>query len=212
MKSGKKAGRLTILLIFISHWSCYEFNSLQTARLLSKNEINIMPDYCSMYYTYKERYKHISNNIGFQLGYGFSNSYNAIIRYSRIRFSEYDVGYNYLNIDSKFCLIKNRIAISAPVGLYFGRAVDFTESVNVQPTIYLTFQLNRFLDVTVAPKYIIYIPSLEGLGAVNANLAIHFFGRKITLIPEIGFACTPDLQDRFGYWSIGIAYQQPLSL
>jgi hypothetical protein len=190
--------------------SCYEFSSLQTARLLSLKEISIAPQFSSMYYSYKIKYQHATNNYGFQAGYGFSNSYNASVRYSRIQFKEYDAGYNYLSIESKCKVVQNSIAASLPIGIYFGRNADIAKSVNIQPTVFFTLPATKYCDITLAPKYVLFLPSFEGIRAININVAVYWRKWHIAFIPEIGFASTSDLRDRFGYYSVGIAFQDAL--
>jgi hypothetical protein len=199
---------LVLVPIFIFIFSCYEFSSLQSAKILGKNEISIVPEYSSVYYTHTDKYAQASNNIGVQLAYGFSNSFNGIIRYSRIELDGYDVGYNFAGFEPKFNLVSGNLAFSLPLFLYYGQDVEFTESINIEPTLFITIPINKRIDVTLAPKYVVFLHSRQGIAALDINFAFSFMNEKVTLFPEIGYAFMPDLKDRFGYWSIGVAFKQ----
>jgi len=193
-----------IISLFLNN--CFELSSLQSAKLLAKNKLNIMPEYSSVMYTHTGKLKQISNSFGFQCGYGLMNSFNIFIKYARLEIPEYTVGYNYLCVEPKFRLIKNSIAFSMPLCCYFGENIDFIESGNVQPTFYYTCSINNWIDITIAPKAVIFFPSFNNILVVNINTGIHLFSDKLQLMPEIGYGFKLNSKDQFLIGNIGIGF------
>lgn len=196
------------LLLFCD---CFVFNALQSAKLLSKNELAITPEYASVLYAHSDNLKEVSNSFGLQCGYGFSGFFNLYARYSRLQLSDYGVGYNYFSIDPKFRLLKDIIAFSLSTGFYFGHDVDCSNSVNLAPSLFFTHTINKYVDLTVAPELIVFFPSFSTLAAVNANVGIHCFSDRILVVPEVGYAVRPRAGDRFFYLSVGMTYKTVLA-
>ena len=192
------------LLLFCD---CFVFNTLQSAKLLSKNELAIAPECATVLYTHSNNLKEASNSLGLQCGYGFSGFFNLYARYSRLQLSDYGVGYNYISIDPKFRLLEDVIAFSLPAGFYFGEDVDYSNSVNLAPSLFFTFTINKYVDLTAAPELIMFLPSFSTLAAVNANACIHCFSNRILVVPEVGYAVRPHAGDRFFYLSVGMTYK-----
>jgi hypothetical protein len=198
--------KIFFALLFLFFCGCFEYASLQTARMLSPHEIYIMPEYGPVGYTHSRKFNKVSNNVGFQFGYGISNSFNVFAQINRIQLCDYNMGYNFLSINSKFKIIKDRLAFSLPVCLYFGRYIESSETAHIQPTLYFTTMVNKYFDITLSPKYIVHFPSFQTIIAINGNVGIHFFNERISFVPEIGYASNPDAKDRFLYGNLGLGY------
>jgi len=207
----RKSGVLAFAVLFLLLNNCFEFSSLQSAKLLARNEVTIMPEYSSVMYTHTGDFKSVSNSIGFQCGYGLTNSFNGYVTYARLEIPEYNVGYNYFCMEPKFGLIKNSMAFSLPICAYFGENVGFLESVNSEPTLYCTYSVNNVFDITVAPKTVVFFPSFKTILAINFNTGIHLFSNKVLLVPEMGYGFNPTGKDQFIIGNFGVGFKYSFS-
>lgn len=171
----------------------------------------ILPEYSGTQYFNHAKSHIASQNIGLIVGYGFRDNYNCILRYSRVELQEFDVGYNYSTIESKFKIYEQNISFSIPISFYYGKNIEFTETINFQPTLYLTAYWGDYCNITFSPKYIVFVRSLQTIVAANLNCGIDLLDKRITLIPEFGYAFTQDLQEHFGSYGFGVEYKMKLS-
>jgi len=189
---------------------CLTFDTLQSAKLLSKGDISVVPKYSLVTYTHTGAPGIESDNFGLLCGVGLTPRFNVYAKYDRLQLYAYDVGYNFLDVEPKFAILKDRIALSLPVGFYFGKDIEYDRSLDIQPTLFLTYTFNRVLDCTIAPKVVVFVPSFTSvtlITLVSANMGIHCLSDKIVIVPELGYAAKPWAMDRFFYGSIGIAYR-----
>jgi hypothetical protein len=206
-----KLMKILIAAFFPVFANCFVFSSLQSAKLLARNEISILPEYSSVLYTHVSDLEHVSNVFGFQGGFGLTNSFNLFIHYDRIQLTRYEVGYNYTSLDFKISLMKNTLALSMPVCLYFGKNIEFSGSIHAQPTLFFTYPINSRINITVAPKAVVFLPSFKNILALNINTGLSCFSDRITIIPEIGYGFKPYGKDQFLFGSFGIAFNSKIT-
>lgn len=194
-----------LLLSGLIFCNCYEFTSHQSARLLNTREVSVITEYSPVFYTHARHFSPTSQNFGFQVSYGISNTINVSTHYSRIQLTDYPVGYNFLSFSPIFGILKDRLAISFPLDIYFGENIELSDAGHIQPTLYFTQTINSYLEVTVSPKYILFVPSCIQMLALNGTIHLHL-PHDISLIPEFGYARKPFSSDRFIYCGIGLEF------
>ncbi|MFC1887931.1 hypothetical protein ACFLYK_03890 [Candidatus Cloacimonadota bacterium] len=187
---------------------CYTYSNFQSAKLLVKGKYEITPSYSSVSFANDGQSQEMSDNFGVQLGYGLSDNVNVRFRFENIA-PEYDgiSSYNFVAIEPKFSLIKDRSAFSLPIGFFTGSDVDDSETIQIHPTVHLTFPLSENFDLNFAPKFLIFLDedADDGLIALNAGLGFSTYSNKIVIRPEIGYLWDPGEEGHFFSWGLGIS-------
>jgi hypothetical protein len=180
--------------------------SYDSAKTLDKGQIEIQGAY-SKYYAPRDSLglTLINNNFGFSLGYGITDKYTLKLRYEFITpsslFKEIfnDKNYSdvfsmsYFEINNKFQLAKNNLAISLPLGVYKYNKSSLGAGFGLfsfDPRLYITlFRPTNVFDLTIIPKAHILFGS--GGGGVFPGLSVGMgFSSNLdrwAIRPEIGF-------------------------
>jgi len=185
--------------------SCFVLNGYQTAHLIKKNEIEITPSATLNEYTNVHRYDVPTGTYGLRLTYGISEKFNLMSAYHFLQIKDY-LHYNNIDLIFKFRLIEEKLAINVQTNFYFGQNVETTESVNLQSALLYTRTVSNSISLTLAPKCILFIPSLHAMYSVNANAKFNINSLNISIIPEIG--CTYIKSENYPiiHGGIGISY------
>jgi hypothetical protein len=185
---------------------CFTSSSLQSARMLGEGEIELTPSYSSQNLSFDGNSERIAHQYGAQLGIGMSKNFNARIRYERIDWDENigDTGYNFIAIEPKIGVVKDAIAISMPIGMWFGEMVEENESFQFHPSLHLTKIVTPVLELNGSAKMLIFTEDFEDLIALNIGLGV---GNpdQIVIRPEIGWLFSPGDDGHYFHWSIGFS-------
>lgn len=157
----KNPAILSILIPVLVSGCFAPLNSVfDNATLPQKNELRILGNYSGYYGPDNEEgLIHLNDNLGFSLGYGFSDNLNLNFRYEHLDVKyEYDFWginfasekVNYFGIGSKINLKKNKLALGVPVGIYF--ADGEYVGIILDPMLYVTFRLSSKFEFNAIPK------------------------------------------------------------
>jgi hypothetical protein len=181
--------------------------SYDSAKTLDKGQLEIQGAY-SRYYAPNDSLPStlINTNWGFSLGYGITNRYTLKFRYEYISPSNifkdvFDTkdfnklfSLSYFEINNKFQLRKDNLALSIPIGAYFfNRSVSeggFGLLMSVDPRFYLSFfRSTNVFELSIIPK--VHIIFGSGAGAFNPGLSLGMgFSsdlNKWAIRPELGY-------------------------
>jgi len=198
------------LLFLLS--SCFApLNSVyDTAKLLEKKETRISANY-SKYYGSEEflsDFVNLNDNFGFSLGYGLSDKFNISCRYEYLKIKlgsieifnetvEMDNDLNYFEIGCKIRLIKDKLALGIPVGLYNWEGTSF---ISIDPRLYFTIRKSDKFDFSVIPKTHIFIDDgVNLLPGLSLGIGLSNNLDKWAIRPEVGF-------DGYLNFGIGVNY------
>lgn len=198
----------TVLLVLL--YGCFApVNSVyDTARLLDKKESRIGINY-SRYYgsdfdltdENDESFKNLNNNYGFSFGYGISDNFNLSFRYEYLKIKyeieifdmSFDNFLNYFEIGCKIKLLKEKLALGLPVGLY---NYEGGLTASIDPRIFFTVGISDKFDFTVIPKVHVLIGDDIGLyPGLSLGMGLSSNMDRWAIRPEIGYD---------GYFNFGV--------
>lgn len=190
----------------LSTAGCYTYSSLQSARLVDEGEVEITPSYSSQNYSFGGNSDRVAHQYGVQMGIGLAENFNGRIRYERIDWEDIggDAGYNYIAVEPKIGLVKDAVAVSMPVGLWFGEIINEDKSIQIHPSLHLTKIVSPVLELNGSAKMLIFTEDFEDIIALNLGLGI---GNpdQVIIRPEIGWLFSPGDEGYYFHWSIGFS-------
>ncbi len=180
----------------------------ESARMLNKGGLEILGHYSHYSIADAGETNAANNNFGLRLGYGLSDQFDLKVRYERlVPVEEGGGGVNYVDLAPKVQIMKNWIAGTLPIGLYF--AEGDTRYV-ISPRMLFTFPANNNFDATLAAKADIfpqdesnvYLGFQLGVG-ISSNL------QRWALRPELGLMIDPGESGQLWSWGIGLTTTIP---
>jgi len=191
---------LTALLALTVYACAPVFSSLQSAKLVGKDNFETAPHFTSTSFNADNENDHIQNHFGFQLGYGLSDRIDVIARYENIVGTDDNANANVFGIGPKVSLIRDRIAAYIPVGFAFGGDIDGINEFEVQPTVLFTLPVGQFIEINPSAKGII---GDDFYYAFNLGLGFSTNFKKYVIRPEYGMLFNPEESGHYGQFSIG---------
>ncbi len=187
--------------------------SFESARTLSKGQIECMGNYSAYYYnTSSDGTENINNNFGLRIGYGFTDKFDLKLRYEHLNpaqeSNDINININYFSISPRFSLKKDRIAGALGLGKYFYSTNNESSvsSTVISPRIAFGNSSGKTFDITLTTKLDIFPDDHETLWGVNVGCGFSSDLDKWAIRPEIGVM--KDLSD-FGYYTlfnVGVAF------
>jgi len=193
-----KKNLFLIIIVSISLNACFAPVNLtyESARTLKKGEIDLQGNY--------SRYSHLgtdfsgsdnlNNNFGVKIGYGLVDWYTVKLRYERLVLNndfDLDLATNYFELENKFKLLDNNIALGIPIGYYGTVSGDNAGGIfSIDPRIYFSFptKTNKF-EFSLIPKTHIFIFQDEVAFTPGVSLGFGFSSDldKWAFRPEFGY-------------------------
>jgi hypothetical protein len=177
------------------------FSSLQSAKLVGKNNVDVAPHYTSTSSSFDNESEHVQDHFGLQLGYGLSDGVDLVTRYEYIEVADNGGNVNIVGIGPKVNIVRDIMAVYLPVGFAFGGDMDKIDNFEAQPTLLFTLQAGKNVEINPSVKGIIgedffYVAANLGLG-----LSTNF--DKYVIRPEYGLLYNPEEKGHYGQFSIG---------
>ncbi|MDG2244867.1 MAG: hypothetical protein P8L71_00755 [Flavobacteriales bacterium] len=184
-----------------------------SARMLSTKDVDGSASYSNyLLYTTDSTSSAVQQNVSAAVHYGVSEQYNVSLKFenatgeysidSELISFEGTVGYNYFELNNKIGLLKDKIALSLPLGAYqFRGNENVSDFVYVfDPRLLLTIPLKEEkFNLTITPKAHFFIgdvfvgwPGLTIGSEMSSDLS------RWAIHPSIGFD---------GYLSAGIGFR-----
>ena len=165
------------------------------ATIPQKNELRIIGSYSGYYGPdTEEGLVQLNNNLGFSLGYGFSDKFNLNFRYEYLNV-KYESDFwginvaaekvNYFGLSSKINLKKDKIALGVPVGVYFSDGEYF--GVVLDPMLYLTLRTSNKFELNVIPKVHIGTQDISIMPGLSMGLGLSKNLDNWAIRPEVGY-------------------------
>ena len=177
------------------------FSSLQSAKLVGKNNVDFAPHYTSTSSSSDGESEHVQDHFGLQLGYGLSNGVDLVARYEYIDVVDDGGTASIVGIGPKVSLIKDRVATYLPFGFAIGEGVGDFE---FQPTLLFTLQAGKNVEINPSVKGVIG----EGFiyGAANLGLGLSTDFDQYVIRPEYGLLYEPEEKGHYGQFSLGMSF------
>jgi hypothetical protein len=188
---------------------CYVYSAFQGARVLEPGKVSVTPSAAFLSFHDNES-DNMTNNFGVQGAVGLPANLNLGVRYEYMATvdNEYVDGYNYLDFNLKAALIKDVLAISIPVGFFYGEHIEEEESWQINPAVLISAPLMQNLNFNVSGRYLIFLDEdADNLLAFNTGFGIRVPNTGVEFMPEIGFLFNPGEDGNFFHYGLGIGFE-----
>lgn len=204
----RNAGTAAVLAVVLSSSAC-AFSDLQSARLAGPGRWEVTPGYSSTSFSNRGETERVVNQFGVQVATGLTPRVDLRVRYDYIDFvdDDEDEGVGIVGFGPKFGLVKDRLALYAPVGFTFGRDIESSDSWQFQPTVLLTYPVNDHAEITTSGRGVIWLSEddLENLFGANLGLGLSSDLDRWVIRPEVGFLKDPGEEGTLWQWSLGFS-------
>ena len=197
---------ISILLVSFSLQNCAPvFSELQGARTVGKDNVELTPSYSSVSFADEDGSEKVQNEVGIQVALGVSPRVDIRARYEYVWIPDDGGNVSAIGIGPKFSLVKDKLAISLPIGRALGEGTS--ESWEFLPTVLFSLPIKKdILDLNVSPKYIIqFCEECESFLAINAGFSISSNLNEWAIRPEFGLLYNPGESGHYAQFSIGVS-------
>jgi hypothetical protein len=203
----KKPGRGLMVVVLAGMVSACApvFSDLQSAKLVGKGNVELTPSASTVTFSDEDETEHAQTHLGVQVAAGVSDHVDLRARYERV--TAEDEGINVVGFGPKVRLVKDHVAAYLPVGFAFGSDLESDKTWAFHPTLLLTAQPHRLVEVTGSAKYMVPLDEEAGdnLLAFNAGLGLGSDAGRWTLRPEVGILLNPGEDGHFMQYSLGLS-------
>jgi len=212
----KKSPLIILIILFIGLQLLFQsgcapvFSELQSARTVGNGNAEFTPGYSSVSFTEDDGgTQYVQKHIGLQAAYGLAENIDLRLRYEYLWANGEDFKVNVLGFGPKISVLKNRIALYAPVGFAWGEEIgESSETWQFHPTVLFTIPVVDRLDINPSFKMIIpFRKERDNLIAFNLGVGLKL-NEKLILRPEYGVLFNPGEEGRFGQFSIGLSIRK----
>ncbi len=203
---------LCLLVGSISLPGCYSFSTFQSARLLEPGQTSLTPSISRQAFVADGSYDDLWSVADVQLRHGVSSKLDLGIKCSRIGIGD---GYQFIALDPKVGIARERLSFSLPIGFFFGDGVDRSDSYQLHPTLLASERINDLAELNLAFKRIWFLKQgADDFWALNLGARLGPQWKGVSFHPELGVLLDPGLgflwdpadEDFYFQWGLGVAY------
>jgi len=209
--------RLAILILGVAAGAAAclvpPFSELQSAKLAGRGRVELTPHGSMIVSSHEGETDHVQNNFGAQAALGVANFMDLRLRYEYLHHpdsgGDYEDGFSghVLGFGPKFSLVKDRLAVSLPVGFAFGEGLDIEETWQFHPTVLITFPVSNGFEINTSAKALIPLRGEQNtLYAANLGLGFSPDLRRWAVRPEVGILFDTDGDGFYLHFSLGLTY------
>jgi hypothetical protein len=179
--------------------------AFQDARLVGPGRAEITPNASATLVSFGGETEHVANNFGVHAVFGLHQRVDVGLGYTRVQvaYEGENQGTNVIGFGPKFGLVKDRVALAAPLGLAVGGGVETSESVTFDPAVLFTIPVSERLDFNPSARLLIpFCEDCETLVGLNVGLGVSSTARRVVFRPEVGLLFNPGASGVI--WSAGL--------
>ena len=187
---------------------CYTFSLFQSARMLPPGHGSITPSLSRQAFIDGDDldYSDGFSVADLQIRYGLEK-WETGFRISRISLED---GYQFLSVDPKIPVVRDRLALFLPTGFYFGEDIDSHESIQIQPAFIASIPFGNSKQLlNLALKGIVPLEE-PGDHLTGINIGFSLTDEEtagMTVHPEIGLFTDPGGNYYF-HWGMGFSFSR----
>ena len=191
---------------------CYSFSTFQSARLLEPGKTSLIPSVSRQAFVADGSYDDLWSVADVQLRHGVSSKLELGIKCSRIGIGD---GYQFIAIDPKVGIARERLSFSLPIGFFFGDGIDRGDSYQLHPTLLASERINELAELNLALKGIWFVKQgADDFWALNLGARLTPKWSDISFHPELGVLLEPGLgflwdpadEEFYFQWGMAVAY------
>jgi hypothetical protein len=175
------------------------------ARLVPPGQVEITPSVSGAGATADGRSEYLVNTFSVQGQVGVHERVNLGGAYARFQPREGVGGINTIAIGARIGLVKDRVAVSLPVGFAVRDDIAVSDTLSMYPAVLFTAPVSRHIDLNPSVRF--FIPLCrecdmeDTLVGFNMGVGLHAAPRLI-IRPEVGFLFHPG--DSGAVWTFGV--------
>lgn len=191
---------------------CYTTGGYDTARLVEPGTYEVVPFYNQSRLTWREDFsigrvdvddEKMANTLGAQVLLPTSDRVNFRLRAEWIDLDGAD--WYAARMGPKFSLLRDRLALDLPLGIYFGEDVDEGESLHALPALIGTLPLSGPLSLSGTLRYHHYFDR-DNNNLLEVDLGAEYRAKPtLALRPEIGWLWMEGADQRYFHFGLGLA-------
>ena len=206
------ASKAVLLIGSISISGCYSFSTFQSARLLDPGQTSLTPSISRQAFVADGRYDDLWSVADPQVRHGVNSKLDLGIKCARIGIGD---GYQFIAIDPKVGIARERLSFSLPIGFFFGDGIDRGDSYQLHPTLLASERINELAELNLALKGIWFVKQgADDFWALNLGARLTPKWSDISFHPELGvlldpgfgFLWDPADEEFYFQWGVGVAY------
>jgi hypothetical protein len=178
---------------------------LQDARMVGEGNVRATAFWSGHNATGEDNEK-LADEYGALLGIGTSDRVEMQIRFDRIAFTDGDGGYQFLSVGPKFGLIRDRLALLVPAGMYFGEDMDGENTVQLQPEVLGSLPVDPRFELNAVGRFILPIDrDLWSWLTLGFGVGLSTDFNRWALLPEVSYSICVDEDEVDPVISYGLA-------
>lgn len=191
----------TLVIVALTASSCVApFTEFQDARLAGPGRLETTAFYSATSASGEGDSQKIQDHYGVQIATGVSETVDLRLRYERVNpesqcdgFVCYSgKGVNVVGGGPKFGLVRDRLALSVPIGTAFGSGVESSQAWQAQPAILGSLIISPAVMVNAAAKAIVWLDrDTDDLLAFTLGAGLNLPSTPLWVRPEIGYLINP---------------------
>jgi hypothetical protein len=179
------------------------FSELQSARLVGPGRTEITPSYSAVFLGEEG---HVQDDLGVQAGFGIAKPIDLRLRYEMLIAD--GALLHAVGVGPKLRVLPDRVALFVPIGFGFGEDVETSETVQVHPTMLLTWPASPTFELNASAKVLVPLAGDQDTGvAFNLGPGLSSDLRRWAARPEIGVLLDPaDSDVVYVHVSFGVTF------
>ena len=175
------------------------------ARLIPPGQVEITPSVSGAGATADGRSEYLLNTFGVQGQVGVHERVNFGMAYARFQPREGNDGINTIAFGARIGLVKDRVAVSLPVGFAVREDVAVSDTLSMYPAVLFTAPVSRHIDLNPSVRFL--IPLCRDCGIedtlVGFNMGVGLRASpRLIIRPEVGFVVNPG--ESGVVWTFGV--------
>jgi hypothetical protein len=175
------------------------------ARLLPPGQVEITPSVSGAGATADGRSEYLLNTFSVQGQVGVHDRVNLGLAYARFEPRDGDIGINTIAFGARIGVVKDRVAVSVPVGFAVHDDIAVSDTLSMYPAVLFTAPVSRHIDLNPSVRFLIPLCHQCGIEdtLVGFNLGAGLRASpRLIIRPEIGFVVNPG--ESGVVWTFGV--------
>jgi hypothetical protein len=179
----------------------------QSAALLPARKAELTPSVSYVSFSSEGETEHVQTHFGLRAAYGISPRFELRGMFEHVAIEDSDEGTNVIALGPKISLVRDRVALYAPVVVVTGGGVESSETWTAVPTLLVNAVTSRTFELTPSLKAFVPLTGDDRDVFVGLHLGAGISNdlSRCALRPEVGMVRNPGEKGTAWGFSMGVA-------
>jgi hypothetical protein len=170
--------------------------NVQDARIVGDRGVRVTAHWSGLHASGDGGGEKLGDEFGVLLGVGVGDATELQLRVERLEPSGGEDGYQFLSFGPKFGLMKDRLALLIPSGVYLGGGIEPLETFQIQPAFLETVLLSPQFELNASQRLILpFNPDLFTWLNLGFGVGLSTDLDRWAILPEISYSISLDGQE-----------------